>query len=85
MEIIITNHVIDQYRRKTFHSISDDEIIKDLKKIIAHGRKACKRPPFDQQIYKVVYKNTAVVAHFYPKKVVIITFLGDKSYQRWYK
>lgn len=84
MHIVVKQHVIDQYRNKTFNKScpSDNDIRQLTRNIILKGTRVCRRP--GQNTYKVEYQNLAVVARYYKDKVVVITYLGNKKYQSWY-
>lgn len=84
MRIIVKRHVIDQYRNKTFKGPfrTDDYICQLVKRIIIKGTCDGRRP--GKNTYKINYQGLAVVARYYKDKIVVITFLGDENYQRWY-
>ena len=85
MNIIITQHAIDQYRAKTFNDpdISDDKIRNLLMQIIKHGKTVERRVGKD--VFKIRYQGLAVVARLSRGQAVVITYLGDPRYQHWYK
>lgn len=83
MRIIVKRHVIDQYRNKTFYGFrADNDIYQLIKRIIAEGTCVGRRP--GKNTYKIGHQGLAVVARYYKDKIVVITFLGDEKYQRWY-
>ena len=84
MQIIIKQHAIDQYKNKTFNKShpADNDIRQLIKNIILKGTRVCRRPGKDT--YKVQYQGLAAVARYYQDKVVVITYLGNKKYQKWY-
>jgi len=84
MQIIIKQHAIDQYRNKTFNKLhlSDNDIRQLIKNIILKGTRVCRRPGKDT--YKVQYQGLAVVARYCRDKIVVITYLGNTKYQKWY-
>lgn len=84
MHIVVKQHVIDQYRNKTFNKSypTDNDIRQLVKNIITRGTRVCRRP--GQNTYKVEYQGLAVVARYYKNKIVVITYLGNKKYQSWY-
>lgn len=84
MQIIVKRHVIDQYRNKTFNGPlrTDDDICQLVKRIIIKGTCIGRRP--GKNTYKIKYQGLAVIARYYKDKIVVITFLGDEKYQRWY-
>jgi hypothetical protein len=84
MEITITQHAIEQYRRRSFeYDISDSEVKNLLTRAVKKGRKESRRPPFTRNIFKVTYKDFSIVVDFRDKSTVL-TYLGTKEYQRWY-
>ncbi|MDI9467198.1 MAG: hypothetical protein QM343_04890 [Bacillota bacterium] len=85
MEIIITQHAIEQHRHRTFGAnVSDDEIKKLLTKAVKHGKKEVRRPPFNGNIFKVTYKDFSVVVDYRGGEAIVLTYLGTKEYQNWY-
>ncbi len=87
MQIIVKRHAIDQYRNKNFDKpgLTDEEIRDVLRNIALKGNRDRRRPAFNKRTYAVKYRGQAVVTVFYPNKAVVITFLGDETYQKWFK
>lgn len=86
MNVIITNHAIEQFHRRTFGPmLPESEITKILTQTVKHGKKECQCPPFDKNIFKVTHKDLSVLVDFRDEHAVIMTFLGDKKYQKWHQ
>lgn len=84
MDIIVTRHAIEQYRRRMFdEQATDAEITKLLTKIARKGRKECRRPPFAGNVFKITYKEYSIIVD-YREKPIVLTFLGNKRYQKWF-
>lgn len=83
MQIIVKQHAIDQYKNKTFNKshLSDNDIRLIIRNIVAKGTKGCRRPGVNT--YKVEYQGLAVVARYYRNEIVVITYLGNRKYQKW--
>ncbi len=85
MEIIVTTHAIEQYQRRSFRDTTDNNAENLLLMIARRGKKQSRRPPYDEQIYKVSYQGHAIVAKYQDKQITVITYLGNKRYQHWYE
>lgn len=84
MQIIITQHAIDQYRNKTFgnNELSDEDIRSIIIQIAKKGTKAGRRA--GDRTYKICHQGLAIVAQVLPDKIIVITYLGNPQYQNWY-
>lgn len=80
MDIIIKNHAIDQYRRKMFSALGEDEIKKILTTIVQRGSYVCKRPG---NAFSMKYNGVSVVVIKENNRLVVITCLGNKKYSNW--
>lgn len=85
MQTIVTLHAIEQYRRRSFSNISDNDILTLLSAVARKGKKESRRPPYDQQIFKVSLQGHAIVAKYSRDRIIVITYLGNKKYQSWYQ
>lgn len=83
--IIVKYHAVEQYRKRAFASpnLTDQEIKNFLVNIVLNGTIKNRRP--GEEIYKVSYQGHAVVLKISPNKKEIITYLGNETYQLWYK
>lgn len=88
MLVEVKYHAMQQYYNRTFGSdfpIDTLEVEKFLKTIALRGAKEKKLPASNNQTFAVTFQSHTVVARFYRDKIVVITYLGNKQYQKWYK
>lgn len=82
MLINVSSHSVDQYRNKMFDFISTDEEIRDiLAEVVRKGAKIHNRP----QACEIKYRKLSVVAKIFPNEIVVVTFLGDERYCKWFR
>lgn len=87
MLVEVKYHALQQYYNRTFtHNLVDDKAAEQFLKTIAlRGVREKKLPANNNQTFAVVFQGHAVVARFYDNKITIITYLGNKTYQKWFK
>lgn len=63
-----------------------ESIHRILTEIVVKGQRVCRRPSRDGcPNYELKYKGLSVNASFEPNRVVVVTFLGDRTYRGWAK
>lgn len=87
MTIIISNHAIEQYKKRMFDfDKGDKEVSSILREIARKGEVICLRPTVTKKtVYELKYHDLSIVAEVHKGKVTVITFLGDSLYRRWAK
>jgi len=86
MRIGVTNHAVEQYRKKMLQycgvEMSDDEIRAVLIRVAERG-KCCGRRPGG--LMKYVHNSIAVaIKKDSPRDVTVVTFLGDERFRWWW-
>lgn len=82
MEIIITNHAVEQYRKKMYSKLGDQEIRRTLEVTAERGTFVAKRPG---GAHSLKYNGLSIVAEKKNNKLIVITFLGNETYSNWSK
>ncbi|MCR4441941.1 MAG: hypothetical protein NUV48_07275 [Peptococcaceae bacterium] len=83
---MVSNHAITQYAKKMFlgKEVSRETIRQILAEIVVKGQRVCQRPSRDGcSNFEVKYKGLSVNASFEPDRVIVVTFLGDRTYRGW--
>ncbi len=83
MLINVSSHAIKQFHRKNFAKEVTDEDARDLLFTIAkHGKIVHKRP---DRAVEIVHRYGAIAAKINHNSIVVITYLGDSQYQKWFR
>jgi hypothetical protein len=83
VEIIVTDHSIEKYRKRTFKwHLSDKQIKMILTNIAKNGTIRARRPG---NVWEVVHNGISIVVDITPNNIVVITCLGDRKYRNWAK
>lgn len=82
MQVSVSNHAVSQYRRKMIdYSTSEENIIDLLSNISLRGKKIHSRPG----ACEIKHRGMSVVVRYENDTAVVITFLGDEVYCKWYR
>jgi hypothetical protein len=84
MEIVVTNHAVQRFRQRHFKAFDwpEEQIRKTLESVVKHG-KVKKRCP--GKVNEVVFQGLAIRMAHSKNKIIVITFLGNSTYQKWYR
>ena len=85
-EIDVTGHAVEQYRIKLLQWYGrdgpDEELKEELRMMVGHGKKGAILPG---NLIEYTRGEMAVAVRFEGMDIVIITFLGDKTWRWWWK
>lgn len=84
MDIIVTNHAIKRFRQRHFKAYDwpEEQIRKTLEAIAKHGevKKCC-----PGKVNEVIFQGLIIRTSCSKNKTIVITFLGNRTYQKWYR
>lgn len=83
MQVNVTKHAMDQYRRRMQRfSMSDGEVTGTLKAAAIRGNKERKCPG---DVWEVKYENFVIIVSYSDDQASVITCLGSIEYRSWSK
>lgn len=83
MQVKVTKHAMDQYRRRMQRfTMSDSEVSGTLKAAAIRGTKK-RRCPGDA--WEMQYENFVIIVSYHQEQATVITCLGSIQYRNWGK
>jgi hypothetical protein len=83
MQVNVTKHAMDQYRRRMQrYSMLESEITGVLRAAAIRGSKI-RRCPGD--VWEVRFENFVIIASYQEDTAIVITCLGTNAYRNWNK
>ncbi len=90
MLVRVTDHAVEQYRKKLLQfygcNISNKEIKAELILITKKGKRVRQLPGLPgQNVFEHIYNGLSVSVECSKKEATIITFNGDRRWRGWWK
>jgi hypothetical protein len=83
MEVLVSDHAIERYRKRTFKwHLSDKQIKMILTDVARQGTIQRRRPG---NAWEIVHNGISIVAEVNSNSIAVITCLGDTEYRKWAK